>query len=74
MPSMEGCWSYSMPMGQTDLFYYSAHHTVQQCAFVRLCDSTHTKGISPLHGYDYVQWWNGSNTYVISIVFLFILP
>jgi hypothetical protein len=68
---MEGpIWS----MEQTDLFHSSAHRTIQQSAFVRLCDSTHMNGISNLHAYDYVQWWNGSKTYVITTVFLFIPP
>ena len=40
----------------------------------RLCDSISTNGISVSHGYDYVQWWNVPNTYVIAIIFLFIPP
>ena len=65
MPSMEVCWSYTMPMEQTDLFHSSAHRAIQQGAFVRLCDSTCTNTISTLHVYVYVSRWNGSNTYVI---------
>ena len=65
MPSMEVCWSYTMPMEQTDLFHSSTHRAIQQGAFVRLCDSTRTNTISVLHVYVYVLRWNGSNTYVI---------
>jgi hypothetical protein len=74
MPPMEGCWSYTMRVDQTDLYHYSAYRTVKQSAFVRLCGSTHMNGISTLHGYDYIQWRIGSNTFVILIVFLFTLP
>jgi hypothetical protein len=66
--------SYTMPMEQTDLCQSSVHRTAQQIAFVSLCDSTHTIEISNSHRYDYIQWWNGSNTHVISIEFLFIPP
>ena len=66
--------SCTMPMEQTYLCQSSVHRTAQQSAFVSLHDSTHTIEISNSHSYNYIQWWNCSNTYVISIEFLFIPP